>query len=433
MSEHMQAALDSAATTAPAWLKDVLHSGRTQWQNTTWPSRKIEAWKYTSLHPLQQTFEAAPDAASDIGTSDIPDFSENRLVFVDGKYQAQQSTECGTDSGVRIVRFAEAGDADAARIKEHLGNTVEANKHVFANLNNAALSDGLFIDVAANAAVDKPIHLVWISSGEKPAYTVNQRLLVIAGSNSQATVIEHFINRNETSSAFTNGISELVLEQGAVLEYYRLNLERAAALHVAGIHCHLADSACLRSFYATTGSKLKRLDAVVHHAGSGAHCEMNGIYLPQGSEHIDVHTCIEHAVPHCTTDENFRGIIADQSSAVFNGRIHIHPDAQQTRAELSNRNLLTSDQAEINTKPELEIYADDVQCAHGATVAQLDETSLHYLRSRGVSRAEAEVMLSFGFINELVDGIRLSALRDYLRPFLARRFAGDAELARHLL
>lgn len=433
MSEHMQAALDSAAASAPAWLEDVLQSGRMHWQGEAWPSRKTEAWKYTSLHPLKQTFEAAPESASDVNASDIPDFSETRLVFVDGQYQSQQSTECGSDSGVRIVRFAQASESEAKRIKNYLGKTVDANKHVFANLNNAALSDGLFIDIAANAEVNKPIHLVWISSGEKPAYTVNQRLLVLAGANSQATVIEHFINNDETSSAFTNGISELVLEHGSVLEYYRLNLERAAALHVAGIHCQLADSACLRSFYATTGSKLKRLDVVVHHAGSGAHCEMNGIYLPQGSEHIDVHTCIEHAVPHCTTDENFRGIVADQASAVFNGRIHIHPDAQQTRAELSNRNLLTSDEAEINTKPELEIYADDVQCAHGATVAQLDETSMHYLRSRGVSRAEAEVMLSFGFINELVDGIRLEALRDYLRPFLARRFAGDAELARHLI
>ncbi len=432
MSEHMQAVLDSAASSAPAWLGDVLNTGRTQWQSERWPSRKTEAWKYTSLHPLEQPFDAAPQDPGVADVSDLPELSEHRLVFLDGQYQAQLSSEFA-QVGVRVVRFTDANEVDAERIKSQLGKSVDASNHVFASLNDAALNDGLFIDISANAVVDKPIHLVWISSGQKPAYTVNQRLLVVAGTNSKATLIEHFVNRNETSTVFTNGISELVLEHGAVLEYYRLNLERAAALHVAGIHSQLADNACLRSFFVTTGSKLKRLDVVTHHAGSGAHCEMNGIYLPQGSEHIDVHTCIEHAVPHCTTDENFRGIVADQASAVFNGRIHIHPDAQQTRAELSNRNLLTSDQAEINTKPELEIYADDVQCAHGATVAQLDETSLHYLRSRGISRAEAEVMLSFGFINELVDGIRLEALREYLRPFLARRFAGDAQLARHLI
>jgi Fe-S cluster assembly protein SufD len=155
---------------------------------------------------------------------------------------------------------------------------------------------------------------------------------------------------------------------------------------------------------------------------------LNGIYLPRGDEHVDYHTCIEHRVPHCTSSETFRGIIGDSATAVFNGRIHIHRDAQKTRAELSNRNLLTSVQAEVNTKPELEIYADDVQCAHGATVAQLDEMSLHYLRTRGVARAEAQVMLSFGFINEVIDTVRCETLREFLRDLLSSRFARDSAL-----
>ena len=152
---------------------------------------------------------------------------------------------------------------------------------------------------------------------------------------------------------------------------------------------------------------------------------MNGIYLPRRKEHIDYHTCIEHRVPNCTSSETFRGIIGDEATAVFNGRIHIHRDAQKTNARLSNRNLLTSTRAEVNTKPELEIYADDVQCAHGATVAQLDETSLHYLRSRGVSRAQAQVMLSFGFINEVVDTVRCDPLREYLQGILNQRFSRE--------
>jgi Fe-S cluster assembly protein SufD len=155
--------------------------------------------------------------------------------------------------------------------------------------------------------------------------------------------------------------------------------------------------------------------------------------LLRKEEHVDYHTCIEHASPHCTTDEVFRGIIGDSASAVFNGRIHIHPDAQKTRAELSNRNLLTSAQAEINTKPELEIYADDVQCAHGATIAQLDPQMMHYLKTRGISSEEAEIMLSYGFINEVIDSIALKSLRDYLRPLLAKRFSRDPKLTRHLL
>jgi Fe-S cluster assembly protein SufD len=199
------------------------------------------------------------------------------------------------------------------------------------------------------------------------------------------------------------------------------------------VHARLDRDATLESFHLAFGSVLKRLDLVVNHAGPGAYVSLNGVYLPRAEEHIDYHTCIEHAVPHCNSDEVFRGIIADKATAVFNGRIHIHPDAQKTRAELSNRNLLTSTEAQVNSKPELEIYADDVQCAHGATVAQLDELAMHYLRTRGVSRDEAEVMLSFGFINELIEGLALKSLRDYLRPLLASRFARDPSLMRHLL
>ena len=191
------------------------------------------------------------------------------------------------------------------------------------------------------------------------------------------------------------------------------------------MHARLGDRSTLNTFHMALGSVLKRIDLVVDHVGQGAHCEANGVYLPRGQEHIDYHTCMEHRVPNCTSSETFRGIVGGEATAVFNGRIHIHAKAQKTKAELSNRNLLTSNRAEVNTKPELEIYADDVQCAHGATVAQLDDMSLHYLRSRGVSRVDALMMLSTGFINEVIDSVRCEALRVYLQALLAQRFARD--------
>jgi len=194
----------------------------------------------------------------------------------------------------------------------------------------------------------------------------------------------------------------------------------------------LHEDSTLNSFQLALGSQLKRIDVVVHHRGKGAHCELNGVYLPCKKQHVDFHTTIEHAVPHCTTNEVFRGIISDSAKAVFNGRIHIHKDAQKTLAQLSNKNLLTSNKAEVDTKPELEIYADDVQCAHGATVAQLDSTAMHYLMTRGVSAEEARVMLSFGFINELINGVDHSAIADYVRPNLTQFFAQDPELLRHI-
>jgi Fe-S cluster assembly protein SufD len=303
---------------------------------------------------------------------------------------------------------------------------------MFANFSDAALADGIFMQVDANARVEEPIHLVWLTSARQTAFTVSQRLLVVMGTNSSARLVEQF-GCAGTGSAFTNGITELVLGDGAHLYHHRLHLEQAGAMHIGGVHARLEKDSTLNSFHLALGSELKRIDIVVDHQGPGAHCEMNGIYLLRGKEHVDYHTCIEHAVPHCTSDEVFRGIIDDQASAVFNGRIHIHPDAQKTNAQLSNKNLLLSARAEVNTKPELEIYADDVQCAHGATVAQLDPETLHYLRTRGIPRDEAEVMLSYGFINEVVEKIHLEALRDFLRPLLARRFARDPSLTRHLL
>ena len=411
----------------PDWLAARREAGRALWSASQKPTRKTEAWKYTSLHKLEREFVAAEPGAGI--TAELPDFGGERLVFVDGHLQGSAS-DIGLPEGVSLVRFADASASQAERIQDRLGTAVSNDQHLFANLNDATLADGLYLEIAPNAALTDPLHIVHLSTAREPAFTVNQRLLVAVGDNANATVIEHF--EGESPAAFTNGITELLLGPGARLQHCRLHLEQGGAMHIGGVHARLERDSLLDSFHLALGSDLKRIDLAVEHAGPGAHCELNGIYLLRGSEHVDYHSCIEHAVPHCTTDEVFRGIIGDEARAVFNGRIHIHPDAQKTRAELSNRNLLTSASAEINTKPELEIYADDVQCAHGATVAQLDEGMMHYLRTRGVGRDEAEVMLSYGFINELVEGLDNVALKDFLHPLLARRLSRDPLLTRHL-
>ncbi len=432
MTTLMSRVLDAASDAAPQWLQQRQVDGRAAWANCELPTRKTEAWKYTSLHTLNRQFEAAePSAATkeELGFN-YPYLGGARLVFVDG-FLREDLSRMELPAGVDLLRFADADADQAKQIQAHLGSAVDTSRHLFANLNDAALADGIFLQVAANANIEEPIHLVWLTTTRGAVFTVNQRLLVVAQTHSRASVIEHF-DCAGNGSAFTNGITELILEDGAQLYHHRLHLEEAGAMHIGGVHARLAKDSLLNSFHLALGSDLKRLDIVVDHQGPGAHCELNGIYLLGGEEHVDYHTCIEHAVPHCTSDEVFRGIIGDRASAVFNGRIHIHPDAQKTRAELHNGNLLTSAGAEINTKPELEIYADDVLCAHGATVAQLDSEMMHYLRSRGIPGDEAEVMLSYGFINEVVDSIRIDALRDYLRPLLASRLCRDASLTRHL-
>ena len=426
MPKLMQQPLAAASAAAPRWLAAGHADARARWEAASLPTRKTEQWKYTDVSPIDRDFEPGEAVAVNASAVEalVPDCGGARLVFVNGHYSAALSTVT-EESGLRVTRFADADETDAALVQEHLGSVVGQDRHLFATLNSAALSDGVFLNVDAGATVHTPVQVVWLTAPQSQAFAVNQRLLILGGENSAASVVETFVSLGDTASGFTNGVSEFVLRRGATLNHYRLQLESGSALHIGGVHAHLDRDATFNSFHLGLGSDLKRIDIVIEHGGEGAHAEVNGLYLPRGNEHIDYHTCMEHAMPRCTSDETFRGVVADAASAVFNGRIHIHPQAQKTSATLHNRNLLTSPEAQINTKPELEIYADDVQCAHGATVAQLDEISVHYLRSRGISRSEAQVLLSFGFVNELVNGVRSEALRGFLQGLLAARFSRD--------
>lgn len=419
MADLLAPLLSSEAPT-PDWLQARRLAGRVAWESSCLPTRKTEDWKYTSLFALKQPFTSASESsesAQEIGL-DLPQLSGSRLVFVNGFWREDLS-EIVPDAAIELVRFSEADEGQAELISEHLGSIVPNNKHPFTTLNDAGLSEGVFLRILTQSKAARPVQLVWHNSKQADAAISSQRLLVLAEQHSEATVIEHFSGKGHS---FTNGLSELILEAGATLNHSRLHLESAEALHIGGLHAALERDATLNSFHVAFGGKLKRLDVVINHRGRGAHCQLDGMYLLCGQEHMDYHTCIEHAAPHCSTDETFRGIVGDKAKGIFNGRIHIHPDAQKTRAELSNKNLLTSATAEVNTKPELEIYADDVQCAHGATVAQLDESVLHYLQTRGIPADKALVLLSYGFINALVEKQRLESLRVYLKPLLANYF-----------
>jgi len=295
------------------------------------------------------------------------------------------------------------------------------------------LNDGVLIHIDKNSVIENPVYIVNFLAGDNTDVAINSRVLVVAEQSSHATVIEHFVSDSEEQRCFENSVTELVVNDNAHLGYYQLLEQEEHCNHIGGVHAVLQNNANLNSFFLALGTQLTRVDITVNYAGEGAESEINGVYLPQGKQLVDFHTTIEHAVPRCQTNEVFRGIVADEAKAVFNGRIHIHQDAQKTEAYLSNKNLLTSNKAEVDTKPELEIYADDVRCAHGATVAQLNPVSVHYLKTRGISEEEAMVMLSFGFINELLEKLKLQQVADYCRPKLATRFARDISLTRHLV
>lgn len=422
----------------PEWLHGLNEAGAALVRNAIWPTRKTEQWKYTSLRALEQAdyFSARGQLPDDLtGLAEqcaIADLDAHTLVFVNGVYCAALSDTGSLDANVDLVSFASADAQQTARIRESLGSVVESDQHLFAAVNNQLLDGGVFLRVGKNVQLTKPVQVVWLTTEGEFPFHVPQRLLVILEASASASVVEQFVSSGNRQTCFTHGVTEVRVGDGARCDHYRLHLEAPGALHVGGVHAALDRNSRFESFHLALGGLLKRIDVVINHNGPGADCVLNGVYLPRENQQVDYHTCIEHRVPHCTTQETFRGIVADSAKAVFNGRIHIHPDAQKTLAQLSNKNLLLSDKAEVDTKPELEIYADDVQCAHGATVARLDANALHYFRTRGVSQREAEVMLSFGFINELIDKLAEPALVNHLRPVLTEWFARDPSLVRHL-
>jgi Fe-S cluster assembly protein SufD len=419
MTDFQKNAITLAAEqSTPAWLAALRHQGAADWSAAAWPGRKTELWQNTTLAPLQTNGPVrwASAGANDWQASvETMPLDATRLVFVNGQFAAEHSSPLPEE----VVRFADANAAQQQLIEQHLGQVVDVQRHLFAALSNAWLADGILLQVRQGQTLDKPVYILNVSTPEAQPAVSNQRVLLVLEDSSQAEVIEHYVSSSAQQNGFVNCLTEIVVGANARLQHYRINLEQEDLLHVGGVHVNLQRDAHFYGFTLAQGSRLKRIDYQVNHRGPGAHLELHGVYLPRNKQQIDYHTNVEHCVPHCTTQEIFRGIIGDSARAVFNGRIHIHPQAQKTLAELSNKNLLTSRSAEVYTKPELEIYADDVRCAHGATITQLDQTSLFYLQSRGLSHAEAMSMLSFGFINELLNQVPEPAIQAYLRPRIA--------------
>ncbi len=404
----------------PEWLQALRSAGAREWRDAAWPGRRTELWKYTPLAALRkQRFVRGSGSLPAWSTDLLLDVDAIRLVFVNGVFDAAASSPQHT----AVVRFSAADAQHQALIACHLGHVATTTRHLFASLSNAMVADGVLVHVARDQAMDKPVHIVHVAVPQVEPVVVSPRVLVVLESHAQLELIEQFVSDSQVQNSFVNSLTEIHCGAGAKLRHYRVNLEQEQLLHVGGVHVDLWRDAQYRGFTLAEGSVLKRIDYQINHQAAGASAVLDGIYLPRNQQLLDYHTNVEHKAPHCTTSETFRGIVADEARAVFNGRIHIHPQAQKTLAELNNRTLLTSDRAEIDTKPELEIYADDVKCAHGATVSQLDATAQFYLRSRGLSETQARSMLSFGFINELLQGIEQPAVREHLHAHLQRLFA----------
>jgi Fe-S cluster assembly protein SufD len=432
-AEFITKQLELAKSISPlTWLGAINERGQQAFAEATIPTRKTEAWKYTSLYNLTETGFANAAPAAQAHADVIPGLQALRIVVANGEVDTAASDAAALEM---VVRFRDARPEQQEAIRALLGEVKADRGHLFADLNDASINDGLFVLVEKNQRLEHPLHIFYANTSGHEAFTVNTRLLIALEQGAEATVIEHYAGEDTEAGKqnnFTNAVTEIRVGDNAKLVHYRLQLMAESAFHIGGTFIDLQRDARYEGFHLGMGTALTRNDVIVNHNVGGSHCQMNGVYVPQNQQVVDFHTCVEHKVAHCTTDEVFRGIMNDKAKAIFNGRIHIHPDAQKTLAELSNKNLLLTNTAEINTKPELEIYADDVQCAHGATVAQLEEKARFYLQSRGISAAEAEVMLSFGFINELLNDLNDEAVGLWLRPQLAKRFGREDTLSAQL-
>lgn len=376
-----------------------------------WPTRRTEAWRYTSLHPLEDM--TLPALAADApAVPDVAGLDSIDLVFVNGALQGSLPT---FPEGLTVGGLT---DSAMQAVATDVFGSVKPREHLFGLVNDVLATDGVVVDVAPGAQIKPALRIVNLVTAGAEAH---HRVLVRVGDGAKVTVIEHGAG---AGTSVNTAFAEYKIGNKAVLEHYRFALHGGEAIHMGGAHFSLGDEAKLDSTLVGFGSQLSRLDYDLVHNGQHAFAKFNAVYLLGAGEHFDLHSNVEHAVPNGTTEENVRTIVGDRARAVFNGRIHIHRDAQKTLAELNNRNLLLSRGGQINTKPELVIYADDVQCAHGATVAEIDDKALYYMRSRGIDREQALVMLNFGFIQELVNEIPNEALSNWLQPLLRERFSG---------
>ena len=415
-----------AAMRAPAWLSELREAGITSFETLGFPTLKNEDWKYTNVEPIAaQSFGHANGEARHVGTSEIvaramTDPAATRLVFVNGVYIQELSQTAPLDRGVVVTSLGEFIKADDATAAWRLGRYASAEGHPFVALNTAFLAEGAAVSIGAGCRVARPIYLVFVSTAEVEPVVSHPRTLILLGAGSEAKIIESYLGVGDIGY-FCNAVTELAGGPDAVVEHYRLQQETSAGFHISTFAAHLDRGCHLTAHAVSLGGALVRNHVRVMLNGEGAGCVLNGLYLADDKQHIDNFTEIEHLKPRASSLELYKGILDGNAHGVFNGKIVVHKDAQKTDARQTNKNLLLSENAIVNTKPQLEIYADDVKCSHGSSIGQMDGDALFYLRSRGLGIEEAKNLLSFAFASDVVGRMKIDSLRRRLDDYLVAR------------
>ena len=405
------------------WVLAARQSAYARFAAHGFPTQREEEWKYTDVSVIGKRTSLAPDHIPPDPSSEakllawtLAGEGMHLMVFVNGHYDPTLSTVGDLPSGVRLENLADLLDG-ASDLPETFFD--QQHEHtIFSTLNNAFATGGAVLFLPPKAVLEEPIYLLFIASGHGAA--IYPRNIMIAGENARAIVIEHYMGTLESHN-FTNAITQISLGAGAEIEHCKLLQEGPAATHLAGIHVNQSADSHFISHSFALGGRLGRNDITSQLLGKGCHCTLNGLYLLDERQHIDHHTRIDHHAPEGVSREYYRGVLDGAAHGVFNGKVVVHPGAARTDAHQANHNLLLSRQAEIDTKPQLEIFADDVKCTHGATVGQLDEENLFYLRSRGIDVDLARSVLIYGFANDIIGRIGMPAMRARIEQLVLNR------------
>jgi Fe-S cluster assembly protein SufD len=407
------------------WLRKLREDAFARFCEVGFPTTRDEDWRFTNVAAIAKsvfrlaTKSGATPEKSALADQRIPE-SSCRLVFVNGHFAAELSSMGKLPTGVEVNSLALQIQKDPAAVERHLGRYLNIQRDSFSALNTAFAEDGAYIHIAHRTILESPIHLLLVSNGISSAQSplmMHPRNLIVAEAESEATIVEDYISLDDSVS-FCNTATELIAGDGAIVSHYMLERENRQAFNISTLRMQQGRSANVASHSVLLGGALVRNNVHPVLGGEGGECLINGLFAGTGEQHLDNYMLVEHASPHCGSRQFYNGILNDHAHGVFHGRIIVHKGAQKTDAKQTNRNLLLSDDARIDTKPQLEIYADDVKCTHGATIGQIDEVALFYLRSRGIDEASARKLLLSAFAGECLDRMRQGAARSYVEKLI---------------
>lgn len=426
---HFQSDLEKVSLLdGPTWLRDIRKQGAARFESTAFPHYKEEAWRYTNLSPIVKTpfrsIVSQPAASVDAGEVarflyDEPGWTQ--LVFVDGLYSAALSRTSENGTGAYVGSIAEAIAKDHTVVKENLDHFVDCS-NAFIPLNAAFLQDGAFCHVPPGTHLESPIHFIFVSTGAE-AVASHPRNLFVLGESSSASLVETHVGLHGDAAYLSNGVTEIVLEDNARLAYHKIVDENPCAYHLGAAQIRQGRDSYFNSFVITLGGQIVRNEIRLLLDGEGGECSLNGLYLNDGGRLIDNALNVVHAKSHCRSRMAYKGVLDGESNSVFTGKVYVHSEAQQTDSNQLNNNVLLSEKATIDTRPQLEIFADDVKCTHGATVGGFPDELTFYFQSRGMSAATARGILTYGFADDVVNDIEIGPLHDRLDRYIFEKYS----------